>query len=56
MQDSYPAAKTQKTMAAVASTALLRVKKLSAAATIPTRGSPLAAGYDLHRYFSPCCG
>eukprot|EP00298_Acanthocystis_sp_HF-20_P028833 c767_g1_i1.p1 GENE.c767_g1_i1~~c767_g1_i1.p1 ORF type:complete len:143 (-),score=79.09 c767_g1_i1:28-456(-) len=26
----------------------LRVQKLSDKATIPTRGSPLAAGYDLH--------
>lgn len=28
----------------------LLVKKLSEYATVPTRGSSLAAGYDLHRY------
>lgn len=30
----------------------LRVKKLSAHATLPVRGSALAAGYDLARYDS----
>ena len=28
----------------------LRVKKMSEFATVPTRGSPQAAGYDLYRY------
>ena len=27
----------------------LRVKKISEYATVPTRGSPQAAGYDLYR-------
>ena len=31
----------------------LRVKKMSAAATLPARGSAQAAGYDLSRYY---CG
>ena len=30
--------------------AALYVKKLSENATLPTRGSTLAAGYDLYRY------
>ena len=29
---------------------LLRVKRLSEDATIPTKGSPQAAGYDLYRW------
>jgi len=29
----------------------LRIRRLSAKARIPTRGSALAAGYDLYRYF-----
>jgi hypothetical protein len=29
----------------------LRIKKLSENATVPSRGSPSAAGYDLFRYF-----
>lgn len=34
----------------------LRVKRLSEKAVLPSRGSPLSAGYDLSRYafFSPC--
>lgn len=31
----------------------LRVKRLSEKAKLPTRGSPLAAGYDLYRYLIP---
>jgi dUTPase len=35
---------------ATTTTTCLRVKKLSATATVPTRGSDGAAGYDLSRY------
>ncbi|KAG8218821.1 hypothetical protein J3R82DRAFT_4499 [Butyriboletus roseoflavus] len=31
----------------------LLVKRLSEKAKLPTRGSPLAAGYDLYRYLIP---
>lgn len=41
---------TTETDAHLAPVANLLIKRLSEKARIPTRGSPLAAGYDLYRY------
>ena len=46
-EDTEPAAKVQKTLQTVE--VPLLVKKLSVHATLPKRGSALAAGYDLAR-------
>lgn len=42
-----PEAQTEAPLAPVAN---LLIKKLSDKATLPTRGSPLSAGYDLYRF------
>lgn len=39
----------------LAPTSTLLVKRVSDRGTLPTRGSPLAAGYDLYRsWLAPC--
>lgn len=46
----YPAAETNASETPLAPVANLLIKRLSEKAKLPTRGSPLAAGYDLYRY------
>lgn len=45
-----PAEETGVPEAPLAPVANLLIKRLSEKAKLPTRGSPLAAGYDLYRY------
>jgi dUTP pyrophosphatase len=52
MEDQAPQVKKRKVEGASSSVvpfSNLQVKKLSQKAKLPTRGSPLAAGYDMYR-------